>query len=120
MRKHARLCDASEPEAPEPLHELVPTDAGLLHHPSLMIQAKDAHRSARREGGPSLMANELRMAGHPSLMIQAKGAHRSAQREGGRSFARLLDRGTDSKPASESALKPGRQPPIAVSQILPN
>ena len=54
----------------------------LAGEPSLMIPAKVAHRSAKREGGPYLH-DELRLAGEPSLMIQAKVAHRSVKCEGG-------------------------------------
>ena len=38
------------------------------------MQAKDAHRSAKREGGPVLPMIELRTASHPSLKFQAKGS----------------------------------------------
>src|SRR3954465_8415287 len=58
------------------------------------MQAKDAHHSAKREGGPVLPANELRMASHPppgrsqrvGITRQAsRSVHRrhSAKREGG-------------------------------------
>jgi hypothetical protein len=40
------------------------------HQPSLMIHAKVAHHSAKREGGPA-RANELRLASQPSFMMAA-------------------------------------------------
>jgi len=56
---------------PQPLVELVPTHDVLVHHPSLVFQAKDAHRSIALNSGDAevgcrSMANELRMAGQPS------------------------------------------------------
>jgi len=46
------------------------------------MHAKDAHRSASREGGLPVIANELRMASHEGQPDRAREIERSSPRSG--------------------------------------